>query len=76
MMNNSVLKQLADVVRQERAATAAYEAVQARVLAQEEKDAQDLATAKERISTLMATREGLLDQLVDDEDNFESVTVA
>lgn len=70
---NNTLKQLADLVRQERDATRAYETLQEEVLAREQADAQKLATAQNRIGNIAMQKEALLDTLADED--FEAVTV-
>lgn len=70
---NNTLKQLADIVRQERDARRAYERLQEEVLAREQADAQALAVAKNRMGNIATQKEALLDDLADDD--FDAVTV-
>ena len=69
----NTLKQLADLVRQERDAITAYEALQAEVLAREQADAAKLSAATARMAAIAMRKEALLDDLADDD--FETVTV-
>ena len=70
---NNTLKQLADLVRQERDATRAFEAHQDAMIAQQQKDAEKERQLGERIGAIAMQKEALLDDLADDD--FEAVTV-
>lgn len=71
---SNTLKQLADLVRQERDAITALQELQEEVLAREQADAEKLSAATDRIGNIAEKKEALLDDLADDD--FEAVTVA
>lgn len=70
---NNTLKQLADLVRQERHATMAFEQAQDKIIARQQKDNARLSVLKDRVGEIAARKHALLDILT--EDDFEAVTV-
>ena len=70
---NNTLKQLADLVRQERDAVTALNTHQDAAQAREEEDKEKEAQLYARIDTIAAQKNALLDDLADDD--FEAVTV-
>ena len=70
---NNTLKKLADLVRQEKDATAAFNVYQQKALERERKDNEKLMELRTRIDDIAAAKDAMLDDLADDD--FEAVTV-